>query len=487
MTFAFSAPAAGEPGGDLPRSFKDRAALTASLRALFPQLEGDPSPIRGGRRQAERLLAAMDPVLYGSTRNHLDGAVTRLSPYIRHGVLTLAEVRQAVFAQLRQAGLDRKEAHHQGGKLINELGWRDYWQRLWRRLGDRIWDDIEPLKTGHPPDVYADQLPEDIASGRTGLACMDAFAQDLARVGWLHNHARMWLASYVVHWRLVRWQAGAGWFLRHLLDGDPASNNLSWQWVASSFSAKPYIFNRANLERFSGGRYCRGCERARAGGASRPGGCPFEASYEELQQRLFPGQGTEHPGRANAGQQSPSKVPALNDTSASSSEFDATSRHGSQPPQSPVLWIQDEALGPANPCLRHHSGRPAVFVFDTEWIGGRSSCTAGAAGPPQPLSLKRLVFLYECLLELPVTIRRGDGAAEVVAFARRHGADAVVTSAAVDPHFERQGGRIAAEFPVQQEVPEPFVTLPDPAGQSLDLGRFSRYWRRAEARVWSLW
>ena len=92
----------------------------------------------------------MDPVRYGSTRNHLDGAVTRLSPYIRHGVLTLAEVRDAVFAQLRQAGLDRREARNQGGKLINELGWRDYWQRLWRRWGDGIWVDIEPHKTGHP-------------------------------------------------------------------------------------------------------------------------------------------------------------------------------------------------------------------------------------------------------------------------------------------------------------------------------------------------
>jgi deoxyribodipyrimidine photo-lyase len=89
----------------------------------------------------------------------------------------------------------------------------------------------------------------------------------------------MWLAAYVVHWRRVRWQAGARWFLQHLLDGDPASNNLSWQWVASSFSHKPYLFNRANLERFGAGHHCQGCPAARR--------CPFDASYEALEQRLF--------------------------------------------------------------------------------------------------------------------------------------------------------------------------------------------------------
>jgi deoxyribodipyrimidine photo-lyase len=90
----------------------------------------------------------------------------------------------------------------------------------------------------------------------------------------------MWVAAWVVHWLKVRWQAGARWFLRHLLDGDLASNNLSWQWVASTFSHKPYIFNRANLERYTGGRYCAGCPSAAA--------CPFDAGYPALERRLFP-------------------------------------------------------------------------------------------------------------------------------------------------------------------------------------------------------
>ena len=183
---------------------------------------------------------------------------------------------EAVFETLHASG-----GRAAGEKLINELGWRDFWQRVWRRLGDGIWDDQEPLKTDHSPASYASELPADLAEARTGLACMDAFARELVDTGWLHNHARMWLAAYVVHWRRVRWQAGARWFLQHLLDGDPASNNLSWQWVASSFSHKPYIFNRANLERYSGGVLCARCE------AAAKGSCPFDASYEALQERLF--------------------------------------------------------------------------------------------------------------------------------------------------------------------------------------------------------
>jgi deoxyribodipyrimidine photo-lyase len=266
-------PLAWDPApGDLPRRFASREDLADALKGLFPQAPGGLSPLRGGRAAADVLLGRIQPVRYGKSRNFLDGAVTRLSPYIRHGVLTLAEVRDAVLGRTRERASSEK--------LINELGWRDYWQRVWRQLGDGIWRDQEPLKTGHPPERYAAELPTDIAEGRTGLVCMDGFIAELHSSGWLHNHARMWLAAYLLHWRRIRWQVGAAWFLRHLLDGDPASNNLSWQWVASSFSHKPYIFNRANLERYSGGAYCRSCSLSQQG-------CPFEAGYEELQARLF--------------------------------------------------------------------------------------------------------------------------------------------------------------------------------------------------------
>jgi deoxyribodipyrimidine photo-lyase len=254
--------------------FENRQDLIAYVRSQFPQAP-DPENISerlGGRQAAEQALQRIDPADYARRRNFLTGAVTYLSAYIRHGVLSLAEVRDAVLVKVPEA-----EADH---KLITELGWRDYWQRLYVTLGDRIWQDQEPYKTGFDAANYQPDLPDDIATGQTGLVCIDQLSQQLRSTGYLHNHARMWLAAYVVHWRRVRWQAGARWFLEHLLDGDPASNNLSWQWVASTFSHKPYFFNRENLERYSEGKYCQPCPLY--------GQCDFEGSYEQLSDRLFP-------------------------------------------------------------------------------------------------------------------------------------------------------------------------------------------------------
>ena len=136
--------------------------------------------------------------------------------------------------------------------------------------------------------------------------------------------------------------------------------------------------------------------------------------------------------------------------------------------QRPILWLHHEALGPANPALRAWPKAPALFVFDTLWI------------QQQRISRKRLGFLYENALELPLTLRKGDVAAEVIAFAQRHGADGVVTSTAVDPRLQRIADAIDAELPLQQLDPDPFVELPRPPR----LGRFSRYWREAEPVVW---
>ncbi len=260
---------------DMRRDFTSRDDLAAYVREQFPNAaarDGHISPTRGGHTQALMRLDQIDPARYGRTRNRLIGAVTRLSPYLRHGVVTLAQVRSAVRSRVRLRG--------EADKLINELAWRDYFQRIYAEIGGGVWVDREPYKTGWKPRDYADALPNDIQEGTTGLACIDAFSRELRATGYLHNHARMWMAAYVVHWRRVKWQAGARWFLQHLLDGDPASNNLSWQWVASTFSHKPYFFNRENLERNSDGVYCRDCPLR--------GRCPFEGSYEQLAEVLFP-------------------------------------------------------------------------------------------------------------------------------------------------------------------------------------------------------
>jgi len=217
-----------------------RHDLAAELVAAFPDCAAphtDERAIaalpRGGRQAALGLLAAIDPAAYARSRNHVDGAVTGLSPWIRHGVVSPAEVRDAALARVARP----EEAE----KLVSELAWRDYWRRVHAALGDRIGADIETAAAVPSRPDRLDEVPADVLAAATGMRCIDAFVRKLHDTGRLHNHERMWLASWLVHVRRVRWRAGADWFLRHLLDGDPASNNLSWQWVAGTFSCEALL------------------------------------------------------------------------------------------------------------------------------------------------------------------------------------------------------------------------------------------------------
>ncbi|MGN6236865.1 FAD-binding domain-containing protein [Dyella sp.] len=192
------------------------------------------------REAALARLAAVRPADYARSRNALDGAVTRLSPYLSHGVLTLPEVHDDIAARF---------ALNPQHKLVYEFGWREYFHHVWERHGEAI---FASLHAGPLPDAaYARTLPQDIRAGHTGVPVIDRAVAELYATGYLHNHARMWLASYVVHLRKVHWRAGADWLYGHLLDGDLASNHLSWQWVAGTGSHKPYLFNAENVTKYA--------------------------------------------------------------------------------------------------------------------------------------------------------------------------------------------------------------------------------------------
>ncbi|WP_348755949.1 FAD-binding domain-containing protein [uncultured Aquincola sp.] len=193
------------------------------------------------RAQALARIAAIDPAAYARSRNALDGAVSGLSPWITHGVVSLPEVAAGVAA--RHPGL------HLQHRFVMELGWREFFRHVWAHRGSGI---FESLHAGPLPDgAYAAEVPADVREARTGVPVIDQAVRQLYAQGLLHNHARLWLASYLVHLRKVHWRAGADWLLGHLLDGDLASNHLSWQWVAGTGSHQPYLFNAENVARFA--------------------------------------------------------------------------------------------------------------------------------------------------------------------------------------------------------------------------------------------
>ncbi len=137
-------------------------------------------------------------------------------------------------------------------KIVFELGWREYFHHAWERLGEDIWQQPH----SPPASSYQQTLLEDIRTAQTGIAIIDQQIAQLYDTGYLHNHARMWIASYVVHMRKIDWRTGARWMYSHLLDGDLASNTLSWQWVAGTWTGKPYLFNAENVARYAPGVDC---------------------------------------------------------------------------------------------------------------------------------------------------------------------------------------------------------------------------------------
>ncbi|MDP2248748.1 MAG: DNA photolyase, partial [Nitrosomonadales bacterium] len=154
---------------------QDRQERLHYMRRMFPKNAGADltDDWAGGRSAAMKRLSSIDALAYEKNRNFLNGAVTKLSPYLRHGCIS---PKEAVDYVKKQFG-DKAE------KLVFEFAWRDYWRQVWYYQGDNIFSDLEAPKVAigrHP-------LPDDIQQGQTGLPCMDGFIHDLLADGYVHN------------------------------------------------------------------------------------------------------------------------------------------------------------------------------------------------------------------------------------------------------------------------------------------------------------
>ncbi len=213
------------------------------------------TPTRAAGLQRLERFAARTGRHYASTRNYDLGAerrtnVSALSPWIRHRLITEEEVLIRVLASHRLG---------QAEKFVQEVFWRTYFKgfleqrpSVWSMYQFELVKSYQALESDPSLQLTYSQA----VSGATGIDCFDHWATELIRTGYLHNHARMWMASIWIFTLRLPWELGADFFLRHLLDGDPASNTLSWRWVAGLHTkGKTYLARAENIEKYTNGRF----------------------------------------------------------------------------------------------------------------------------------------------------------------------------------------------------------------------------------------
>jgi deoxyribodipyrimidine photo-lyase len=313
---------------------------------------------RGTQSAADAALAAFDVTGYAGRRNEVQPLARRgasgLSPWIRHGLITLPAAWAAV------AGGPRRDVE----KFRDELLWQEYARHVYGRLGSRMG---QPLRHRPADDRAVRGDPWD-----RSMACVAMCLDELERDGWLVNQTRMWMASQWTVRHGADWRDGEDRFFTHLLDGSRAANRLGWQWTIGAGTGKPYGFSRWQVDKRARG-LCDSCVHAHA--------CPIQHWPAEAQLDRV-----EHEPLLDH-DPSPTATAGPAEVSATDVSPDA-------------VWLTAESLGDDDPALAAHPALPVVFVFDDALLARLR------------LSGKRLVFIAERLAELAVeralTVHLGD-------------------------------------------------------------------------------
>ena len=174
--------------------------------------------------------------------------ISRLSPWVQKRLLLEEEVIDAARARWPIEAVE---------KFVQEVYWRTYWKG-WLEQRPEAWSRWVDAVPRQRDALSAEQRStlEAARAGRTGIAGFDDWAQELLATGYLHNHARIWFASIWVFTLRLPWELGAAFFYEHLLDGDVASNTLSWRWVAGlQTPGKTYVARADNIAHYTDGRH----------------------------------------------------------------------------------------------------------------------------------------------------------------------------------------------------------------------------------------
>ena len=209
---------------DEPTAGEAAATATAATfdQPFDPRPEAARARLQAFLPQSGKRYAAQRNFDFGPGKHQ---KVSALSPWLRHRIILETEVLEAVLGAQSAASAE---------KFIQEVFWRGYFKgwlehrpEVWQRYRRRVTDLLGQLET----DTALHARYEEAVGGHTGIACFDAWVQELVEANYLHNHARMWFASIWIFTLRLPWELGADFFFRHLLDGDAASNTCSWRWV----------------------------------------------------------------------------------------------------------------------------------------------------------------------------------------------------------------------------------------------------------------
>ena len=172
--------------------------------------------------------------------------ISCLSPYISHGIINELEV---IDKSLKKFSFAKNE------KFIQEVLWRVYWKG-WLELRPNVWSDYLMELNNLRDQFKSNQNYLNAIEGKTDLECFNQWVNELKENNYLHNHTRMWFASIWIFTLELPWQLGAEFFMKHLYDGDAASNTLGWRWVAGiQTQGKHYLASEWNIKKFTNNRF----------------------------------------------------------------------------------------------------------------------------------------------------------------------------------------------------------------------------------------
>ena len=164
-----------------------------------------------------------------------------LSPYIRYRLLSEEDIIKKTLSVNSFTKIE---------KFIQEIYWRTYWKG-WLEHRPEVYDDYLTQRNELLKDISDTIKFQKAIKAETHLTFFNDWVKKLKEDGYLHNHVRMWFASIWIFTLHLPWQLGANFFMENLLDGDPASNTLSWRWVSGiQTKGKHYLARKNNIIKY---------------------------------------------------------------------------------------------------------------------------------------------------------------------------------------------------------------------------------------------